>query len=292
MPPQKKNRPEKILLVDTGYWTFYRINAIKTYFQHVIKSKDPELYEESKTDEFDWFGLPGFTEKFEKMYWDALTPIRKKLNIPPENVIFGLETNHLTMWRLDYLPKYKQQRKYSPIIPTAFKLAYEQFIPNLVTTQNVTTLRVQGAEADDVIAISVSIMSKNLPETPFAIITSDKDYLQLLNRYPLIQLINAKGDPMKMDEKAQNIIEKSRGGDKSDNIVKAPAKGIERLFVHYINLNLMSFDYIPEYIHQQLELESSSGLKRICDNVKKSYQNTDGAETGTKSIKSFFQSSK
>ena len=286
MPPQKKNRPQKILLVDSGYWTFYRINAIRTYFLHVIKSKDPEKYELAKQDDFDWFSLPGFAEKFEKMYWEGLSTIRRKLNIPPENVIFGLESNHLDMWRLDYIPKYKQQRKYASYIAPAFQYAYNTIIPNLVKNHNILPLQINRAEADDVLALCTKFIATKLPETPIVIITSDKDYLQLLNNYPLIQLINAKGDLMKIDESAKDIVSKSKLGDKSDNIPKVPAKGITKLFIHYINLNMMSFDYILEDICSEFNQKYNQQIERITQNVKNSYETTTA--TGKQSIKSYF----
>ena len=102
------NKQNPILLIDTSYISFYRFHA--TVFWYKKAHKDKEI----PTD-YEWFEDEIFMDKFKSMYLKGIDKINKKLEIPYENFIFGLDCPREKIWRTKIYPKYKGNLKKSVI---------------------------------------------------------------------------------------------------------------------------------------------------------------------------------
>ena len=133
------------------------------------------------------------------------------------NVILCCDNKHY--WRKDYFPFYKSQRKvdreasgldWSMIFDTLNRLRDEMktYFPYKV-------LDVEGAEADDVIAV---LTARLAPSTPVLILSSDKDFGQL-QKYPNVtQYSPILKKFIKVDNPNTFIREHVLKGDRGDGI--------------------------------------------------------------------------
>jgi len=259
-----------ILLIDTSYISFYRFHA--TVFWYKKANKD------TKTDDkYEWFKDSKFMDKFTSMYLRGIEKVLKKhkLEIPYENFVFGLDTPIKEIWRIKFYPQYKQQRDYtgwtgSPVL----KYAHTELIDKLCKTHNMTNIKIDQLEADDVLAITKQYIRAKLPNQQIIIITNDHDYFQLIDPVTTIinlqcKILNEKscGDPQK------DLLIKILCGDSSDNItgcfkrcgIKTATKYsnnktlLEAAFekeptskaIYDRNRKLIDFNYIPEELKKK-----------------------------------------
>ena len=117
-------------------------------------------------------------EKFKKTFDLKIKEIQKKLKIDNPIIIVGRDCPRETIWRMKYLPSYKQNREYSEFLGGPFfKFAYKE---NLFIKAGASKiLKYPQLEADDCLAILTNTLKKTFPEGKITIITSDMDYLQL-----------------------------------------------------------------------------------------------------------------
>lgn len=116
-------------------------------------------------------------------YWNYLMvynlfSLIEKFN--PNKVIIAFDSSN--SWRYDYYDNYKQNRKNKDKLKFDYKIFKEnldKFIEILTTVfTKYFVVRVDRAEGDDIIAV----LTKHLYETSeIVIISSDSDYIQLLN---------------------------------------------------------------------------------------------------------------
>lgn len=259
---------DTLLLVDNSYNAFYRINATQNWF----KLSHPDI---KFDDEFIWEENQEFLDKLDKMYLSSLNKLIKKYNITSENIYFCLDCSRKDIWRMNLYSEYKQNRNTNTKISGIFKYIYNHIIPKLVAEKKISLMSCQNAEADDIIAIIKKHTRENYPEKKIVIITSDQDYLQLLDDKTYIynlqnKLLNDKscGDPKR------DLFIKVIMGDKSDNIPpifpKCGSKTAEKysldkeLFNHklledekykqkyLLNKQIIDFEFIPEEIHNNI----------------------------------------
>ena len=161
-----------------------------------------------------------------------------------DHVVFALEGGN--NWRKDFYPPYKKQRADERQKRTEAEVeeehlyfeVFNQFIAYIDQKTNCSVLKVETAEADDVIARFIALH----PEDEHVILSSDSDYYQLINEKVHIyngvtkNLITLNGffedtgspvidkktmEPKQLGDPKWLLFEKCIRGDKSDNIFSA-----------------------------------------------------------------------
>jgi len=282
-----------ILLIDSSYASFYRFYALQIWFGLAHKEKMEEI---KLLDEYNWSENEIFMEKYEKMYLSPFDKIRKKYNIPFSNMIFAMDCPRDKIWRMKLFDKYKSnrdtERHRKCHVKDVLKYTYNTIFPKLIETQNISTIKIEEAEADDIIAIIKKKIREVQPEREIVIVTGDFDYLQLADKSTKIidlkgKLITDKsiGDP-KLD-----LLSKVISGDNSDYIPaiinkcgpKTTTKFIENQDTLRDKLNkdekarnnffknrlLIDFDMIPEYIKTKI-IKKFYEMDFILENFKSS----------------------
>ena len=205
------------ILVDGSYFCFYRYYAIKSWWKFAMA--DVELDELSEV----------FADKFRTTFVDKMKEIPKKLKLKDKHpvVMAGKDCPQNKIWRTSLYDDYKGNRKSDTCehIGHYFKMVYGQDLFQAGGASNI--LYHPHLEADDCIAIATKRILDREPEATVYIITSDTDYLQLIEDRVKIytlqykELKNSKsycGDPDKY------LFSKILLGDKSDNIPKVFSK--------------------------------------------------------------------
>lgn len=197
---------QKILLIDSCYYNFYRFNATKSWY-----NRSPERVEEGK--DVEWLDNLIYMNTYEKMWFETIKKLHKMFE--PDHTIFARDGNDV--WRYKHYPKYKANRA---VVTTGenngpgpiFKHTNKYFHSKV---PNSTTIRVPQAEGDDIIAVAVEYY-KSLGYD-VTIITGDKDLLQLSG----VQIYNLKGKKftnITSDNPYESKMQKILSGDPSDNI--------------------------------------------------------------------------
>jgi len=211
------------IFVDGSYYTFHRYFSIMRW----RKSAHPE----EPLD--DPFTNEVFVEKFKKTFVDNLKAMPKNLGIHKDPItpimIAGKDCPREHIWRYKLQESYKANRKNGPedgfMGGPFFKMAYEEQLFQKGGIQAI--LKHPHLEADDCIAISVKYLLQKYSKVRIFIITSDKDYLQLVE--PRVQIFDlgfknialqksSTGDP-KSDLFCKIVM-----GDTSDNISSVLSK--------------------------------------------------------------------
>lgn len=258
---------DTLLLVDNSYNAFYRINATMTWF----KLSHPDI---NFNEDFCWEENEEFLNKLRKMYLSSLNKIIKKHNIVSKNIYFCMDCSRKDIWRMEIYNDYKKNRSTNTNLGGIFKYIYNSIIPELVKLEKIRLLSYSRAEADDVVAIIKNNYRSKFPEREIVIITSDHDYLQLLDDKTYIytlqnKMLNTKscGDPQR------DLLIKIIMGDTSDNIPKIFSKCGYKTALKYsldkdllnkklldkeckekflLNQRLIDFSYIPDTIQKGL----------------------------------------
>jgi 5'-3' exonuclease len=269
---------ETIIIIDASYFCFHRFYSIARWW----KNAHPE--EETNTDNPPYLD-PRFAEKFEKTFISVLRDIPKELginkNIKPLFLI-GKDCKRENIWRNKWHDNYKGNRKSVEGASLYFKRVFEEewfqkAYPNCFILNH------PQLEADDCIALTVKkLLQKNRDkENKYCIyiITSDKDYLQLVEpRVKIFDLSykNIAEQKSSTGNAAKDLFCKIVMGDPSDNIgpvlQKCGPKTAVKCFEDRIyfeermkkenayekfktNQTLIDFEYIPENL--QLEFNAS-----------------------------------
>jgi len=234
------------LFIDGSYFCFYRFHALLTWWKNAHRDEPLE----------DPYSNIIFVEKFKKIFNEKIDEIVKKLKLKNPIIIIGKDCQRKQIWRMDTYPQYKENRSTDDIFLGSpfFKLAYSELFPN---NNNIKTIiSHERLEADDCIAIATKHVLEKEADAQVYIITSDMDYLQLINERTHIynlkykQLIESKNA---FDSAEKNLFCKIVIGDKSDNISgifkKCGIKTAEKLFndqdefVKKINIEACNEDY-------------------------------------------------
>ena len=145
----------------------------------------------------------------------------------PDYIAIALDTAHPT-WRHNEFPQYKATRPKQPE-PIAAALP---FIKKFLTAFSVKSYEMQGFEADDIIGTISKNVSQNIDTF---IVTSDKDYDQLVNEHTFIYRPDKIGyktfkiadvvQKWEIDRIEQVIDILALQGDTSDNVPGVPGVG-------------------------------------------------------------------
>jgi len=198
----------KHIFVDGSYFIFYRFFATLNWFKH---QKDIAI-DDVMTNNI-------FMEKYEKMFEKTLKDIVRIYDVDWKHLYFAKDCPRDEIWRHKYIKDYKATRvTHGSFDGRIFTYSYDTLIPQLIDKYSFQILQGECLEADDVIALKISIMDKS---DDTYIITNDNDYIQLLNCEKL-HIINLQHQDISLrnncEDAKQFLHVKIIQGDKCDNI--------------------------------------------------------------------------
>ena len=173
------------ILIDGSYYTFYRYFSLMTWWKNAY----PEIpFTDPRQNEV-------FVEKFRKTFVETLGKIPKNLGLDNKCkpiMFIGKDCPRETIWRMQVFADYKANRANGPedgfMGGPFFKMVYEEQLFQAAGAKAI--LKYPTLEADDCIAISVKYVLAMYKECNVYIITSDKDYLQLVE--PRVKIFDLK----------------------------------------------------------------------------------------------------
>ena len=248
------NKP--LLFIDCSYLVFYRYYAVIQWFKN---SKQKEHI----PPEYDWIDDKIFMQKFDKLFFQSVTNIlkKRKLKIPMENIIFARDCSRKDIWRSKLFQDYKIQRdehyksnqwKGGPV----FKHVFDTLLPKLQSIHNFHIVQYPHLEADDIIACYTKHIQTTQPNRLIYIITSDHDYLQLINHHTII-----------FNMKNKTLNDKSCGNPKHDLLIKIicgdGSDNIKGCFPRCGYKTALKYIHNPELL--QKAFEKNSGSQKIFD---------------------------
>lgn len=270
------------ILIDGSYYIFYRLFALVNWWK--LSHKDEPIDNLDQNQEF--------LSKFRKVCREKLKEIPKKLKLDKKSkiqYIIGKDCKRETIWRNEIHNEYKGTRgdyadaKVKP--GPFFKLTYQENIFETTPDISLKTIDIDHLEADDCLAITTKYLRETQPDSQIIIITSDTDYLQLIQ--PNVSLFNLKFKAVNTPKNSfgcpkKDLLCKIITGDKSDNIPglfkkcgpKTAEKYInnielfqktlekENAFEQYkFNRKLIDFTQIPSHLQENCILKLSQLLE-------------------------------
>jgi 5'-3' exonuclease len=173
------------IFIDGGYFCFYRLYTTMAWWKkakiELVKNGEQEIASD-----------PEFIDKWRQGFVKSLQEIPKKLGLSKQTthkIFVGKDCKRVTNWRMGLLNEYKANRKENTIIGSFFTKVFEEELFQQGGVEVI--LDHPHLEADDVIALSVKkLLQENPDNIKIYIITSDKDYLQLLTDETQIEIYN------------------------------------------------------------------------------------------------------
>jgi len=224
-----------IILIDTSY-IFHRVTACEIWCKKAEKKFDDEAVYNN--------------------FISSITKLSKRMKTETKNMILCRDSRNI--WRKKIYTQYKSTRKYSnygPYIKELYRRIEKMF--NIV-------LRIDEAEADDIIGIlSFYYIKKNIKNHVY-IISNDSDFFQLpkLMNTTRIHILN-NANFKEYDCSRFNIEDKIYKGDICDNVKK-----LKKKFSHldYLqNKQLIDLSYSPRFIQDKI---FSTGYFSLNQNIK------------------------
>ena len=215
-----------IVLLDTSY-IFHRVTACKTWC-----NKSGNIFDD---------------EAIYNNFCSSIKKLEKKVGVPIENMILCRDSPVKNLWRKHIYGQYKQKRTYSeygPYIKELYKKIQKLF--NVV-------LRIEKAEADDIIAVLTFFYLGQNKKNNIYIVSNDKDFFQLPKLFSTSRVHILDNTKFKEKDLSKfSLEEKIIKGDPSDNI-KALRKNYDMLdYLH--NKQLIDLSYIPRFIQDSIFL--------------------------------------
>lgn len=246
------NNDNIFIYIDGSYFCFYRYYSLTNWWKNAYPDSPLENPSENET----------FIEKFRTTFIKSVQEIPKKLKLGKKvvpTIIVGKDCQRSQIWRNEFTQNYKTHRQNDNHVGFFFKMVYNE---ELFQKGGVKLLVSHPhLEADDCIAITVKEVQKKWPESMNYIITSDKDYLQLVNDN--IKLFNLHYKNLSENKSCLgnpklNLFCKILTGDPSDNIKPIWPKCGEKTAIKCFNDN--------EYFQKKLS-ESNDYLKNYETNT-------------------------
>lgn len=284
-----QNNKKPYLLVDSSYVSFHRFFSTLIWFSNVYPNNEVN-------DDYDWSLNEVFMKHFDDTYMKNLVKFKNMYNIPNENMIIIRDCPRETIWRMNIYPEYKgtrknvctyKNKKYN--IGNIFRHIYGNLYPKLEKIHGFKLLKVENAEADDIIAILSNKIREMDKNRLVVIISNDNDYLQLVNEKTLIWSLQNKLLNTKVEMTAEEILlKKILKGDECDNIpsivgnmsdhkLNELVKDIKKLQEWLIqnnkeaifnnNQKLIDFKYIPDLIKANITQQIMDTIPEIKDNI-------------------------
>lgn len=194
------------VIVDLGYISFYRYHAARRWWS----------FKDDKNQEDPWINEPLFRETLLRQYEKNLKKYTKK-----RKGYLAMESLDGQNWRKALYPGYKSQRPKNSDIFEYMRFIANEFLPRFVTeNDNCELMRRAGTEADDLIALKTKELLKQVPMPEIRIITSDTDFLQLVEDDNTVEMYDAT-EKIKSNKPLKGIAYlkwKIIYGDSADNI--------------------------------------------------------------------------
>jgi len=195
------------LIIDGGYYTFYRYFATLRWFQ--FKEPNP-VYDELHNN-------AAFVQPFMKHVKDEIESICKRWKTTKENILFARDCPRDSIWRNAHAATYKSMR-----VPNAkFNSGMFRNLYDYLKEQQVSVIDIHELEADDVAALTKAALRNNGYEEDIIFITNDNDYLQLLDERTHAYNLHEKDGALRKrscGNASKDLRVKILMGDKSDNI--------------------------------------------------------------------------
>ena len=253
------------ILIDGSYFIFYRLFALLNWWK--LSHKDEPIGKAHENQDF--------VNKFRSIIIKKIQEIPKKLNIDNPIIIIGKDCKRENIWRNKIYPEYKQTRtSYTDadnIQPGEFfKIVYNEGLFTCAGCHYY--IHHPHLEADDCIALTTKYLINkhtiNLnTNTHITIITSDTDYLQLIQ--PNIHIVNLKYKPVNTSKNSFGCCEKDLlckiiMGDKSDNIPSIFTKCGKKTARKYIENPLL----LQNKISSDIEAQKKYALNKLLIDFK------------------------
>lgn len=212
------------LLVDMSYLMHYRANATFAWYKNEFHGNLP--YIESSCNEYNFVQDDEYMEHYYRNLLYQVKQIAVSTNCKINETILALDCKRSEIWRKDIYTEYKANRdvardpKYPNLRPV-FNETINYILPKIEEEMGFRSIKVDRAEADDVIAIVSKYLDKVKKEN-VVICANDMDISQLCNNN--INMVTLSGDNIrqKMFEKFQTgerlVKHKALSGDRGDNI--------------------------------------------------------------------------
>lgn len=180
---------EPIVLIDSSYFSFYRAHATRSWYVRA--------HPDDKNT--DWVNNPKFMKMYESKFREHVGKIAKTLRVPLQSLIFVRDCRREEIWRTHLFPAYKAHRSecevtaesdvcavknksnMGPVIKYSNDNILSSKTADALQSLPVRTIRVPGAEADDIIAVLTVHYNRTEPGREVWIIANDKDFHQLLD---------------------------------------------------------------------------------------------------------------
>ena len=209
---QSPSSERVFVFIDGSYFCFHRYYSLMTWWKHAHKTESAA----------DLHTHPVFVEKFQKTFRETFQSIPKKLGLPKHSqptLVVGKDCKRRDIWRMEHYPAYKASRvkedtfEGGPLFQQAYQHGWFQGAAGI--------LQHPRLEADDCIALAVQRQLEITPRVKIYIITSDKDYLQLVE--PRVQVYDLSFKNLAAQKSSHGHAEmdlfcKIVMGDPSDNI--------------------------------------------------------------------------
>jgi len=284
-----QNNKKPYLLVDSSYVSFHRFFSTLIWYTNVYPNNEID-------DDYDWLTNEVFMKHFDDTYMKNLLKFKTMYNIPNENMIIIRDCPRETIWRMNIYPEYKgtrknvctyKNKKYN--IGNIFRHIYGNLYPRLEKIHGFKLLKVENAEADDIIAILANKIREMDKNRLVVIISNDNDYLQLVNEKTLIWSLQNKLLNTKVEMTAEEILlKKILRGDECDNIQSIVGNMSENKLNELIkdsqklqdwlilnnkdaifqnNQKLIDFKYIPDLIKSNIMQQIVNTIPEISENI-------------------------
>ncbi len=261
----------KFILIDGSYFIYHRYYSLKTWWKNAKRDNESPIPCEN----------PRFIEKFKTTCKSKIKELEKIYSNESKPIIMiGKDCPSKAIWRRELFPEYKFGRKKDDSgIGESFKLTYRE---NIFQESGANCILYDNElEADDCIAITTQHIIKKYPDAEVYIITSDMDYLQLVQ--DRVHIYNLKGDKLTdskncFNDPKKDLFCKIVAGDKSDNIASVfPRCGVKTAEKYYHDMDsfkeklesnenykiiyernktLVDFENIPQHLRRRFEQNS------------------------------------
>lgn len=252
---------KKYIFIDGSYFVYYRYFSLVRWWKSCQEENTMIPYSQNKV----------FVDKFKKTFLESIHSLPKKLNQIGAIILVAKDCKKKDIWRKQFYNEYKENRQHNEDISFFMSISYnELFIQPHVSM----ILYHPSLEADDCIAIYIRDILQEAFQT-ISIITSDKDYLQLVT--PTISAFDMKFNDLSQQKSSygcpkKDLFCKIVMGDVSDNIpsvfkkcgIKTSAKYFEDQPAFYerltrdnameqwkLNQLLVDFQFIPTNIRKE-----------------------------------------
>lgn len=273
MNKSKHNCKNSVLLSDCGDVTFSVFFKSYNIYMNRLKGRG-----ESLDDDTDLSTNNEFFQIMKKQFFNITKTFRYKYGVLFSKIFYIKDSPVEQNWRKGIYSEYKGNRKDTKYkkrsfnLGNIFKRVYAEIYPALEEKFGIHIIQIENAEADDTISVITRLIPKNVA---VYIISSDTDYLQLLNRRnTFIYSLNGNLINQKLNGKTaeETLLQKVICGDKTDNI--PPFTSNNKTATYYLenldelwndlqsdsdlldrfnrNRTLIDFDYIPTEIKDNI----------------------------------------